>query len=74
MSVTESGRKPMCGVFATGYCAATKCIKTFIDSFVESVITKKFYREVLTETLKPSFNRWSRSNTLMSVLLVEKID
>lgn len=63
--------KTICGVFATGFCAATEGIENSFLSFVENVITEMTYCGVPDKTLGQSFNCWSRSDTLMHVL-VEK--
>lgn len=61
--------KTTCGDFATGYCAATESIKNSFFSFLKNVITVVIHCRFLDELLNQSFNRCSRSDSFMQVLV-----
>lgn len=65
-------KKTICDFQATDYCAASEGNKNFFLLVCDERDHGDDPRRALDETLRQSFNRWSRSDTFMPVL-VEKI-
>lgn len=59
----------ICDAFSTGYCTHSEYLKYSFFLVGENVITETIRYEILGETIKQSFNRWSQWDTFMKILV-----
>lgn len=61
-------------IFTSVHCATTDGDKDSFFSFVESVVKKTIYREVVSETLSRGFNCWTELKCFTPTLIKKSVD